>query len=91
MIENADNMKHCLTLDERKCLRISGVTAVDDYNDSEIHAVTVCGRLLIKGEKLNIETLDLSVGELVLGGAVSVLAYSDDVQTKSVFKRLFSQ
>lgn len=91
MIENADNMKHCLTLDERKCLRISGVTAVDDYNDSEIHAVTVCGRLLIKGEKLNIETLDLSVGELVLGGAVSVLAYSDDVQAKSVFKRLFSQ
>lgn len=91
MIENIDNMKHCLTLDERKCLRISGVTAVDDYNDSEIHAVTVCGRLLIKGEKLNIETLDLSVGELVLGGAVSVLAYSDDVQAKSVFKRLFSQ
>lgn len=91
MMENTDNMKHCLTLDERKSLRISGVTAVDDYNDSEIHAVTVCGRLLIKGEKLNIETLDLSVGELVLGGAVSVLAYSDDVQAKSVFKRLFSQ
>lgn len=91
MNENTDNKRHCLSLDDRKCLRISGVTAVDDYNDTEIHAVTVCGRLLIKGEGLNVETLDLSLGELVLNGVVSVLAYSDDVQVKSIFKRLFSQ
>lgn len=89
MNEN-DNKKHCLTLDERKSLKISGVTAVDDYNENEIHAVTVCGRLLIKGESLNIDTLDLSLGVLELNGVVSVLAYSDDDRAKSIFKRLFS-
>lgn len=90
MTENIDNKRHCLSLEDRKCIKICGVKAVDDYNENEINALTICGRLLIKGENLNIETLDLSLGELVLNGKISALVYSEDIQGKGFFKRLFS-
>ena len=81
---------HIVHIENRKYLKISGIISVDDYNEIEIHAKSQCGNILIKGEKLKIDILDLPSGELVVNGKINALAYSDNVNTKSFFKRMFS-
>lgn len=85
-----ENTLHTLTLEAQKKLKVTGVTDVDAFNETEIRAVTDSSSLLIKGEDLHIETLDLSLGELVVTGVVYALVYSSSAHQKGVFKRIFS-
>ena len=90
MDEKAELIKHSLFVENRKRIKICGINSVDDYNENEIHAKSQCGNILIKGEKMKIDILDLSTGELVVNGKINAVAYSDNVNTKSFFKRMFS-
>lgn len=90
MNENIEALKHTVCLENRKNLKICGIDSVDDYNENEIHAKSQYGNILIKGEKLKIDVLDLSSKELVVIGKISAIAYSESIQSKSFFKRMFS-
>ena len=79
-----------LCLKNREQLSIEGVTDVDAFNEQEISAKTDYGSLLIKGDGLHIEELDLSCGILKVKGRVYSLVYSNEVSKKSTLKRLFS-
>lgn len=89
-MQSNENTLHTLKLEAQKRLTMSGVTDVDAFNETEIRAVTDSSSLLIKGEDLHIESLDLSVGELIVTGVVYALVYSSSSHQKGVFKRIFS-
>lgn len=69
---------HCLSLENRKELILSGVREVDSFDDRSIVAYTDMGELTIKGENLNIKKLNLEMGDLEVTGRVSSLTYNDN-------------
>lgn len=68
---------HCLTLDNRKKLLVSGVSEIDSYDDKSVIVYTEMGQLTVKGENLNIKKLNLEVGELEIVGKIFSLNYVD--------------
>ena len=48
------------------------------------------GDLLIKGEKLHVEALDLDIGTLKVSGNIIAVVYNEKSQAKGFFKRAFS-
>lgn len=78
MTNKEGKASHCLTLDNRKALAITGVAEVDSYDDKIINVYTDLGELKIKGEDLNIKKLDLEVGDLEIVGKINSLSYNDD-------------
>ncbi len=89
--KNAVKIPHCLTLDNRKNLVMSGVVEVDSFDDQSITAYTDFGELTIKGENLNIKKLNLELGDLEVAGRISSLIYADNKLRSSagLFSRLF--
>lgn len=89
MSEN-EKLPHKLSLENRQLLDLSGVTNVESFNEEEVIATTDYGELLIKGEGLNVEILELQSGELRVSGTVSAFVYTNKVSPKGFFKRVFS-
>lgn len=70
---------HTLTITNREQTVISGVSAVDSFDDQEIVLETALGTLTIRGEDLNIKQLDLESGRFAVDGTVNSLVYTAQV------------
>lgn len=79
---------HSLVLEGRGRLTASGVTDVGSYNDQSIEANTGEGQLLIRGEGLHIDRLNLESGELVVTGRVLSMTYAENRPSGSFLSRL---
>lgn len=88
-MDNENVESHCLTLENREKLNLTGVSDVDSFNEQEVIAVCSCGELSIKGEMLHIEELNLETGTVSLSGKISSLTYSEKFSSASLLKRLF--
>lgn len=87
---NSELNKHTLCIEDRKILETSGIKDVTEFNEEAVTAQCDFGDLLIKGEKLHVETLDLDTGTLKVSGNIVAVVYNEKSQTKSIFKRAFS-
>ncbi len=67
--------EHKLCMEERAILSVTGVENVEGFSESSVTLDTNMGRLLIKGENLHINKLDVSDGEFSLDGKVNSLEY----------------
>ncbi|MBQ9229317.1 MAG: sporulation protein YabP [Eubacterium sp.] len=90
MQESMIQKKHTVYAENRELLELEGVNDVGAFNEEEITARCDCGSILIKGNGLHIEVLDLDSGKLKIKGKVTALVYSDSVSTKGLLGRLFS-
>ena len=80
---------HNLMLEDRKRLRLTGVTDVDSFDEGAITAYTVRGELVIGGSELRVLSLDTDSGELRVEGTITSLTYLENAPTKgSVLSRL---
>ena len=78
------------TLHSPKIQKHESISAVDSFDEQTIVAVTDCGELTIRGEKLHITKLSLEVGELCIEGKISALQYTDvTVKSGSFLSRVF--
>ena len=59
MKEETRELPHSLTLENRTLLKAGGVLRIDSFDEETIAAATGGGRLLIRGENLHIEALDV--------------------------------
>ena len=85
------DMRHAITLDDRRHLRCSGVLDVDNYDEHTVCARTARGILTVEGEGLHVKHLALESGELILEGTVGALYYTDETKpakTGGLFARL---
>lgn len=82
---------HCVKLEERTSLLVSGVEDVERFDESEIVMATSRGTLLVRGENLHIEKLSLDGGDLKVTGEVESLSYEDEGGERSggLLARLF--
>ena len=81
--------QHILTLTNRQKLSLTGISDVDAFNEQEITAVCDSAELIIKGELLHIEELNLDTGILSVSGKIASLSYVEKFTSTSLIKRLF--
>ena len=88
---NVSEPVHNVIMEGREKLTVSGVEDVDSFDENEVIAKTVRGRLIIRGEDLKLEKLSLDTGEIIACGRVDSFEYENDGPHDSggFFARLF--
>ena len=88
--ERNREMPHTVILEGREKLSIAGVVDVQSFDEDQVLLETVRGMLVVRGQGLHVERLQLEAGELIVEGEVGCLEYDDSVQPRGgFFSRLF--
>lgn len=66
---------HSVTIDNRKKLTITDVKEIESFDEDEIKATLTGGGMIVKGEDLNVQLLDLEEGKAVISGRINSLMY----------------
>ncbi len=85
-------LPHNVILEDRGTLTVSGVSDVDSFDDQTVAVYTDMGELVVRGQDLHINKLNVETGELSMAGKIQSLAYNDDQPKGSgggVFAKLF--
>lgn len=78
-----------IIIESREKMLITGVRDVVSFNENGVKLNTTLGALLIRGEDMSVDKLNVQTGELNVRGHVSGLVYSDDSGGRSVISRIF--
>lgn len=81
-------LPHSMTLKERKNLTMTGVTEVVSFDENTVVLRTTLGTLVIQGQELQLKTLTLEGGQVVVDGTVSALVYEQARQQGGWLRRL---
>ena len=81
-------LPHHIILQDRKRLESTGVSDVDNFDDSVVVAYTAQDALVVRGTNLHITKLNLENGDLALEGQVVSISY-EDAPKRGFFGRLF--
>ncbi len=85
-------MPHNIILEGREKLSISGVVDVQSFDEEQVLLETVRGMVVVRGQGLHVERLQLEAGELILEGEIGLIEYDDSAQPRgSWFGRLFGR
>lgn len=76
------NMAHNVIIEGREKISISGVSDVESFDEGMVCLYTSKGYMIIKGDGLHAQKLNLENGELSLVGEILQIEY-DDRQKKS--------
>lgn len=81
---------HHVIMEERTSLTVSGVMDIDSFDEQTIVAYTDLGEMLVKGNGLHINKIDLESGDLLVEGKISSISYSEQpVVSGGFLSRLF--
>ena len=82
---------HCIHMENREVLSITGVTEVGSFNESEVAVFTEGGGMTVDGSGLHITKLDLDDGQIIVEGEICAIEYDDEPprQKGSFFSRVF--
>jgi len=80
-------MSHDLYIENKEKLTITDVSSVGEFDETVIFVNLKEERLMVYGENLHIESLDLQDGKLIATGKVESLIYSKKKERKSIFER----
>lgn len=88
MSEQITKKAHSLILDNRKKLNLTGVTDVMGFDEQTVSLSTDCGTLIVKGENLHINKLNLDSKDVCIDGTINSLQYLTE-STKTLRSKLF--
>ncbi len=74
---------HQITLENKERLSISGVVDVDTFDEGKIVLFTEDDTLIVEGESLHIQKLDVTNGQLLIEGCIYALEYTGGTTGKS--------
>lgn len=89
MSEMPKSKKHTLMLDNRNKLVLTGAEDVNGFNEETVSVKSSCGTLIIKGERLHIENLNLETGNVSIDGKINSMQYIGSDSSQSKFSKLF--
>ncbi len=89
MTEMPKGRNHTIMLDSRGKLVMTGAEDVNGFNEETISVNTSCGMLIIKGEKLHIDKLNLETGDVSIDGRINALQYLSSNASRSKLSKLF--
>ena len=85
--------KPCIVkLENRKTLNLNGILEVVSFLENRAEMQSVEGLLIVCGEGLHMERLDLEKGEVLVTGRVDAIDYlsAEKPSKKGLFQKLFS-
>ncbi|HHW47254.1 MAG TPA: sporulation protein YabP [Clostridiaceae bacterium] len=80
-----------IIIENREKMSVSGVIDVESFNDESIIVDTELGVLIIRGEDLHINKLNLDSSELIVEGDIISCEYSDRESSRSKGMGFFSR
>ncbi len=89
MTEMQKGRNHTLMLDNRGKLVLTGAEDVSGFNEETVCVKTSCGSLIIKGEKLHIDKLNLETGDVSIDGRINAMQYLGTDNSRSKLSKLF--
>ncbi len=88
MPESIKKSSHSLILDNRSSLNLTGVNDVLGFDEQTVNLLTDIGALIVKGEGLHINKLNLDSKDVCIDGTINSLQYLSH-NTKSLKSKLF--
>ena len=83
-------MEHSINLKDRSSLVISGVDHIYSINDKKIEVLTSAGRLIVEGEGLDMNKLNIEESIISVEGTVNSLIYAKEKKPEEKFlKKVF--
>lgn len=83
-------LPHSLILEERRKLSLSGITDVGNFDEESITLYCNQGEITVKGEKLQVNVLDVNTGQFEAEGKIISLQYSDrKLKNPGFFSKVF--
>ena len=81
---------HVVNIDNRERVSVTEVMDVESFNEEIILLSLKNGGLIIKGENLHIQKLDLEEGRVLITGSISSAVYTakKDRQEKGFLKKI---
>ena len=83
------NTKSNLVLNNRQDLSLTGIRKVRSSEPAQIVAVIDNGNIIISGQNLSVQQLDIKEGTLQINGVVNSIKYSNQVSKSFSFKNMF--
>lgn len=71
---------HSVSMDARERVVVTGAQELLTFNEAEVCVDTPLGALVIEGEELHIERLNLDEGQVIIRGYICAAAYEDDAR-----------
>lgn len=90
MAETQMALPHKLALNQRNHLTMSGVTEVVSFDENEVIVNTDLGRLTVQGQQLQLKTLSVEGGQIVVEGSIASLQYEEPRHSGGWLRRLFA-
>ena len=66
---------HSINIENRIKATITDIEEIDSFDESEVRASLKTGAVIIKGERLNIEKLDLQESIVIISGIINSVMY----------------
>lgn len=90
-MQEEKNFKHNIIIENRERTTVTGVIDVISFDEDDIVSETEMGVLIIKGENLHVNSLNLEKGELSVDGIIFSINYEEKghVERGSLFGRIF--
>lgn len=70
-----ETITHKLTMTDRSCLTMTGVSEVISFDDSAVELQTCMGSLTVHGEELQLKNLSVEGGQVEIRGNIAALIY----------------
>jgi sporulation protein YabP len=81
---------HNIIIEGRRKTSVTGVTEVESFDESEIIMDTTLGTLILQGETLRIDKMNIDTGDVTVAGTVTSATYEDQSEKSQGFlSRLF--
>ncbi len=79
---------HKITVDSRNVTSISGITNVESANESGLTLYIGKTALIIEGEKMKVQKIDVDLGNVEVIGLIKSIKYSETKPHRSILKKL---
>lgn len=81
---------HVVNIDNRERITVTDVADVESFNEEIVFLTLRNGGLVIRGEDLHIQKLDLEEGKVMISGAIGSAVYTErkDRQEKGFLKKI---
>lgn len=88
---NNEQNNNIITLKNRKLLEIKGIKKLESLNPNEFYMSTNLGDLVVRGENLEMQQLDIDKGNLWISGMVYSLEYLEEQRVKKQKQNIFGK
>jgi len=88
--KTVQKLLHNVIMNNCEKLSLTGVRDVEGFDENEVVCVTDRGELLIRGQNLHVDRVELSVGDVDVSGNIMALIYTGSGGKKnSIFSKIF--